>query len=178
MALVSVTPPKEGKSHRIRSRPRDGRRWRTRESLHKLRSTEAGQGCGQDCAPRPFPAALGGHGATRPARPQPSGPRRASPAGLLAAPRPGRRRPRAPRSRSPPALPLGSWPGSRPLTAQSSRSRPGAPAATGAGAAASGSPAQPAKRSLPAGAPNGVLSSRPLASPAVLHPSLPPPLQS
>lgn len=184
MALVSVTPPKEGKSHRIR---RAGRGvggggpagFRTNSGERRRRR---GRAAGT-LRPAPLPggrpalppgAALGGRGAPR-------GSSLADRGGLhLPAcephPDPGRRRPRAPHSSSPAALPLGS----QPLTARSSRSRPGARAATGAaaragGAAASGPPLHPAKRSLPARAANGVPSSRPLATLAALHPSLPAP---
>lgn len=193
MALVSVTPPKAGKSHRIR---RVGRGVGDRGGPEGFRTNSGeqrrwGRAAGRTapCAPsRRLPRAAARSGPRlplRPARLQPGGLRLADRSGLhLPAcephPDPRRRRPRAPHSSLPPALPLRSQPGSQPLTARSSRLRLGTRAATGArarvrGAAAIGRPPQWAKRSLPAQATNGVPSSRPLASQPVLHPSLPAP---
>lgn len=168
-------------------------RWRTRGFPHEFWRAGGEASCRQDSAPRApsrgHPgsrpaAALGGHGAARSARPQPSGPRLADRGGLhLPACRPHPGPGEAVRGlHGPPPNPRFPSPcRARPLTARFLRSRPrleqqqarsGGSPGSGGGV---GSPPQPAKRCVLARATNGVQPSRPLASPSALHPSLPAP---
>lgn len=178
------------------SRPRGGRRWKTRGFPHQLGRAAAGPAAGRILRPAPLPGGRStlpprrGPWRTRrsppasPARPQASGPRLADRGGLhLPAGRTqgGRRRPRTAQSAPPPALLLSPRrPGPSPRVPPAPRApKPGLALQQARGRRLAERrrrvPTSAGKRCLPAGATNGVRSSRPLASPSVLHPSLPAP---